>query len=78
MVKNLPDNARNMGFIPGRVDPLEKEMASHDFIITTSPLSSKNLPKGVEGGVVGKAAETQPCLSFHMRASVRLITLRMR
>lgn len=51
---------------------------SCDFIITTSLLSSKNLPRGVEGGVVGKAAEIQPCLSFHMRASVRLITLRMR
>ena len=29
MVKNLPDNARDMGLISGSGDALEKEMANH-------------------------------------------------
>ena len=29
MVKNLPANAENRGFIPGHEDPLKKEMATH-------------------------------------------------
>ena len=33
MVKNLPDNVRDVGLIPGSEDPLEKEMATHSSIL---------------------------------------------
>ena len=33
MVKNLPANAGDASLIPGREDPLEKEMATHSSIL---------------------------------------------
>ena len=33
MVKTPPANAGDMGLIPGREDPLEKEMATHPSIL---------------------------------------------
>ena len=33
MVKNLPANAGDTGSIPGREDPLKKEMATHSSIL---------------------------------------------
>ena len=32
-VKNLPDNAGDVGSIPGSEDPLEEGMASHSSIV---------------------------------------------
>ena len=32
MVKNLPANAENIGSIPRREDPLEKEMTTHSSL----------------------------------------------
>ena len=33
VVKDLPANAGDMGLIPGREDPLEKEMVTHSSIL---------------------------------------------
>ena len=33
VVKNLPASAGDAGLIPGREDPLEKEMATHSSIL---------------------------------------------
>ena len=33
MVKSLPANARDTGLIPGQIDTLEKEMATHYSIL---------------------------------------------
>ena len=33
MVKNLPANAGDTGLIPGQIDPLGKEMATHYSIL---------------------------------------------
>ena len=33
MVKNLPANAENIGSIPCREDPLEKEMTTHSSLL---------------------------------------------
>ena len=32
VIKHLPDNAEDLGSIPGQEDPLEKEMATHSRI----------------------------------------------
>ena len=34
MVKSLPANAGDMGFIPGQEDSLEKGMAMHSSVLT--------------------------------------------
>ena len=33
MVRNLPGNAADLGLIPVREDPLEKEMATHSSVL---------------------------------------------
>ena len=33
MLKNLPANVEDVGFIPGLGDPLEKEIATHSSIL---------------------------------------------
>ena len=37
MVRNMPANAGDMVSIPGREDPLEKEMITHSSILAWKP-----------------------------------------
>ena len=48
VVKDLPANAGDMGLIPGREDPLEKEMATH-FSIPACGIPWTEEPAGRHG-----------------------------
>ena len=47
MVKNLPANAENRGFIPSHEDPLKKEMATHSSVLAWEILRTEE-PGGLQ------------------------------